>query len=192
MKAKALKKPAAPKPRNAEKTKAAILAAAQQAFAEIGYSQAGIRDIAAIADVSSTLLLRYYGTKAALFEAALIEAMPLTPLLTTTKREAIGQHLSHLFIDTRLAIKPPSIIALATGDAEAREIATRVMQARILTPLARWLGAPDAEARALQIVTLAMGFVLFTQQFPLMPERKGADRKMASWLAASIQAVVDR
>lgn len=181
-----------PKTRNAGRTKAAILAAAQQAFSELGYSQTGIRDIAAIADVSSTLLLRYYGTKAALFEAALIDAMPLAPLLSTTKRELMGQHLSHLFLDARLQIKPPSIVVLSAGDAEAREIATRVLQANIIAPLAKWLGPPDAEVRALQIVTLAMGFVLFTQQIPLMPARRGADRKMALWLAESVQAVVDR
>lgn len=187
-----MKAPRAPKPRNAERTKAAILAAAQQAFAELGYSQAGIRDIAAIADVSSTLLLRYYGTKAALFEAALIEAMPLAPLLATTKREAFGQHLSHLFVDAGLGIQPPAIVALSTGNAEARAITARVMQAHIIVPLARWLGAPDAQARALQIVTLAMGFVLCTQQIPLMPQSRGAERKMAQWLAEAVQAVVDR
>src|SRR3546814_8586971 len=45
-----------PKRRNAIQTKAKILAAAQQAFSETGYSQSGIRDIAATAYVSSTLL----------------------------------------------------------------------------------------------------------------------------------------
>src|SRR3546814_3398015 len=47
-----------PKRRNAIQTKAKILAAAQQAFSETGYSQSGIRDIAAIADVSSTQIGR--------------------------------------------------------------------------------------------------------------------------------------
>jgi len=61
--------PGKPKRRNAPKTKAKILAASQEAFAELGYSQAGIRDIAAIAGVSSTLLLRYFGSKPALFRS---------------------------------------------------------------------------------------------------------------------------
>ena len=39
---------------------------------------------------------------------------------------------------------------------------------------------------------LAMGFVLCTRQFPLMPARKGIDKKMARWLAQSIQAIVDQ
>src|SRR3546814_5922181 len=72
------------------------------AFSETGYSQSGIRDIAAIADVSSTLLLRYYGSKTALLEAALIEAMPIGDLLATTERSQFGEVLARAFLDTRL------------------------------------------------------------------------------------------
>src|SRR3546814_6159906 len=165
-----------PKRRNAIQTKAKILAAAQQTFSETGYSQSGIRDSAAIADVSSTLLLRYYGSKTALFEAALFEAMPIGDLHATTVRSQFGEGLARAILDTRLDIKPPSIIALATGDADARDVATRVIDARILAPMAKWRGPPDASARALEILILAMGFVLFTRQFPLLPARRGADQ----------------
>lgn len=181
-----------PKRRNAEKSKAKILDAARQAFAERGYAQTGIRDIAALADVSSTLLLRYYGTKTALFEAALVAAMPLAELLAGIERARFGETLAGLFLDAKLEIQPPSIIALSTGDADARAIATQVMDERIIAPLAKWLGPPDAQARALQILILAMGFVLFTRQFPLVPARKGADKKLARWFAGCVQAVVDQ
>ncbi|NGY03965.1 TetR/AcrR family transcriptional regulator [Solimonas terrae] len=180
-----------PKRRNAPQTKAKILAAAQQAFAEHGYSQSGIRDIAAIADVSSTMLLRYYGSKAALFEAALIAAMPLDALLVDTPRAQFGASLARLFLNTALDIRPPSIIALALGDPEARAIATRVTESHIIAPLARWLGPPDAEVRALEIVMLSMSFVQFSRQLPLVPKRRGADRKLADWFADSVQAIVE-
>lgn len=184
--------PTPPKRRDAPKTKARILEAATQAFAEHGYSQTGIRDIAAIAGVSSTLLLRYYGSKAALFEAALIAAMRLDQLPLTQNREGFGEHLAQQFLDTGLDIKPPSMIALSTGDPEARSIATRVMEERIIEPMAKWLGPPDARARALEMLMLSMSFVLFTRQFPLMPATKGAERKLARWLAANVQAIVDQ
>jgi AcrR family transcriptional regulator len=180
-----------PKRRNAPQTKAKILAAAQRAFAEHGYSQSGIRDIAAIADVSSTLLLRYYGSKAALFEAALIAAMPLAELLADTPRERFGETLAALFMNAGIDIQPPSIIALAIGDAEARAIATRVIDERIIAPLAKWLGPPDGQVRALQIVMLAMSFVQFSRQLPLIPQRRGAGRKLAQWFAASVQGIVE-
>jgi AcrR family transcriptional regulator len=179
------------KSRNAPKTKAQILAAAQEAFAERGYGQAGIRDIAARAGITSPMLLRYFGSKAGLFEAALIETVRVGGLFEGD-RARFGEHLTSLFLDTKLDIKAPSIIALSTGHADARGIATRVTDEQVVEPLAKWLGPPDARVRALEIIMLAMGFVLCTRQFPLLPARKGIDRKMARWLAQSVQAIVDQ
>jgi AcrR family transcriptional regulator len=180
-----------PRRRNAPQTKADILAAAQQAFAEQGYAQAGMRDIAALAGVSAPLLLRYYGSKAALFEAALIEAMRLDNVLEAG-RERFGERLAALFLDRRIDIRPPSIIALAAGHDEARQIAARVTDEHVVGPLARWLGPPDGRARALEIVMLAMGFVLFTRQLPLISAHKGQERKVAEWLGRAMQEIVDR
>jgi AcrR family transcriptional regulator len=180
-----------PKARNAPRTKAQILAAAQEAFAEHGYGQAGIRDIAARAGITSPMLLRYFGSKAGLFEAALVETMRVEQLFEG-ERAKFGERLTALFLDPKRDFKAPSIVALATGHADARDIATRVTDEHVVQPLANWLGPPDARARALQIMMLGMGFVLFTRQFPLMPARKGIDRKMARWLAQTLQAIVDQ
>jgi len=180
-----------PKRRNAEKSRARILAAAQRAFSELGYAHAGIRDIAAIADVSSTLLLRYFGSKAALFEAALIDAMRMNELLQNN-RAGFGEHLATLFLNTELEITPPSMIALATHDPEAREITTRVIAEHVLPPITKWLGAPDARARALQIMLLSTGFVQYTRQLPKLFAARGADKKLAKWFAQSVQAIVDQ
>jgi AcrR family transcriptional regulator len=183
--------PRGPKRRNAPKTKARILAAAQQAFSELGYSQAGIRDIAALAGISSPLLLRYFGSKAGLFEAALIDAMPLDRIFERG-RDGFGEHLASLLLDVALDLKPPAMVALSTGDAGAREIATRVTEKYAVAPLAEWLGPPDARARAVQISMLCTGFVMYTRQLPVMPAAKGVDKKLAKWLARSLQAIVDQ
>lgn len=180
-----------PKRRNAPATKAKILAAAQKAFSEIGYSQAGIRAIAEIADVSSPMLLRYYGSKAALYEAALIDAMPVSALFSAGK-EGFGERMAAAFMNPALNILPPSIVSLSTGNADARDITTRVMNEYVVTPLAKWLGAPDAKERAAQITMLAMGFVLYTRQIPLLGNNRNSNRKMAKWLAQSIQSIVDQ
>ncbi len=172
--------------RDAPRTKAKILAAAQQAFAELGYARAGIREIAAIADVSSTLLLRYYGSKAGLFEAALIEAMPLDGLFAAP-RANFGAHVAAMLSREELDIKPPPIIAMAVGDEEAREIAARVTLEYSIEPLAKWLGGRDAKARAVRISMLAISFVMFTRQIPL----SAIDRKQTKWLADSLQAIVN-
>jgi len=183
--------PQAPKRRNAPRTKALILTAAQQAFSELGYSQAGIRDIAAIAGISSPLLLRYFGSKAGLFEAALTEATRLDRIFEQG-RAGFGEHLTRLLLDVDLDIKAPAMVALSTGDPDAREIATRVTEKHVVAPLAQWLGPPEARARAVQITMICMGFVTYTRQLPLTPAVKGPDKKLAKWLARTLQSIVDQ
>src|SRR5262245_44861791 len=109
------------KQRDAPRTKAKILEAAKQAFSEQSYTQTGIRDIAAMAGVSSTLLLRYFGSKAGLFEAALIAAMESSDLFETEK-EVFGAFLAAALSNPEADILSPSMIAFASGDPEAREI----------------------------------------------------------------------
>lgn len=179
-----------PKRRNASKTKARILAAAQKSFSEVGYSHAGIRDIGASADVSSTMLLRYFGSKAGLFEAALIDAMRMEELLKN-ERAGFGTRLAKLFLNTELEITPPSMIALSTNDPEACAITTRVTEKHAVIPLAQWLGPPDGRTRALQIMLLSTGLVLYTRQLPQLFAARGADKKLAKWFAQSVQDIVD-
>ena len=180
-----------PKRRNAPFTKARILAAAQEAFSRSGYSQTGIRDIADMVGVSSTILLRYFGTKAGLFEAALLDLMHIDPMIPPD-RSQFGRRVADLLVHPKLNISPHAMISLSTGDPDAREIAIRVLQERALAPLAAWLGPPDAEPRALQVMALCTSFVLYTYQLTVMTDRPGPDPKMVEWLARSLQAVADQ
>jgi AcrR family transcriptional regulator len=177
--------------RDAHASRARILEAAQRAFAETGYSDTGIRDIAKLADTSSTLLLRYFGSKAGLFEAALTAAVPVETVLAHP-RERFGEGLAASLLDPGNAIRPPLMIALASGDAEAASIAARVMEERSIAPLAQWLGGADGRARALEIAMLATGLVTYLRQLPLRPMSEDEYRHIAAWFAGAVQAIVDR
>ncbi|RDI48232.1 TetR/AcrR family transcriptional regulator [Nocardia mexicana] len=59
--------------RDAAATRNALLAAAQELFAERGYERATVRDIAARAGVNQALLFRYFGSKDELFRAAIAD-----------------------------------------------------------------------------------------------------------------------
>lgn len=181
---------AQPKRRDAPATRARILDAAQRAFAEIGYSQAGIREIAAMAGTSSTLLIRYFGSKAGLFEAALGEAMR-SDVIFSIERSRLGTHLAEMFTRPEVEIRPPAMIALAAGDPQAREITARVAEELAIRPLAEWLGGPDAHARAVQVFMLSTSFVLYTRQVPVMPVERGVDPAMIEWFARAVQEIVD-
>ncbi len=65
----------APRRRDAEATRAAILAAAKTHFAKSGYDGAFLRDIAAEAGADAALINRYFGGKDGLFAAALKDSI---------------------------------------------------------------------------------------------------------------------
>jgi AcrR family transcriptional regulator len=185
-----MENPAEAKKGDAALTRGRILAAAQQVFSKQGYSETGIREIANALGLSTTILFRYFGTKAGLFEAALRDFLDNEPIFPPRAR--FGQFIAKWLADPNLDMGPHAMIVLATGNEEAREIAARLLQELTLTPLARWLGPPDAEARARQIIALCSGFVMYTFQLTVSSGRKDLDRSMVGWLAHSVQAIVDQ
>ncbi len=68
------KRVAASRPRDAEKTAAAILRAARDEFCEQGFNGARVDSIAARAKANKRLLYHYYGNKEALYQAVLLDA----------------------------------------------------------------------------------------------------------------------
>jgi AcrR family transcriptional regulator len=181
---------ATPARRNAAATKARIFAAAQQAFSDVGYAQAGIRHIAAIAEVDAALIQRYFGSKAGLYEAALIEAVPQFSGLDLA-HHGFGSRLTDRFLEALLDMRAQSMIALSTSDPEAREISTRVMREHAVKPLAEWLGPPNAEARAIRMLMLTTSFMLYTRQIPLMTPQEAVRSATSAWLARALQEIID-
>lgn len=181
----------APRRRNAQASKTRILAAAQTVFCELGYSQTGIRDIAAVAGVSSTLLLRYYGSKAALFEAALIDLLTVSEEIFGMDRARAGERLGELLTQRAADFSLLDMIALSMGDADARTITARVIDTHAVAPLAQWIGAPDARARATQIIMVSTGFSTYARQLSLSPLASDEQARMATWLKQTLQAIID-
>ncbi|SEO40815.1 TetR/AcrR family transcriptional regulator [Trujillonella endophytica] len=181
---------APPRRRDARATRRRILEAAQHAFSETGYSHAGLRDIAARAGTSSTLVLRYFGSKVALFEAALTAAMPVQDTLRWS-RDEYPERLAEALLDTANPVRPPLMIALASGDPEAAAAAARVTEARIIGPVAAWLGGADARSRALGIAALATGFATFMRQLPLTPLPPAEQAHQTAWFIGAVRALVE-
>src|SRR3546814_16849285 len=73
--------------RDADRTRQAILDAAQQVFAEKGFAVAGVRDITARAGVNPSLVSRYFGGKLKLFEAALDVALDARRMTDLPRQE---------------------------------------------------------------------------------------------------------
>jgi AcrR family transcriptional regulator len=148
-------------------TREAILDAARRAFAEQGYQQATIRQVAELAGVDPALVHHYFGTKQGLFVAAV--RLPVNPVehLTVVLAEdpaLVGQRLVETFLAIwdHAADRSPllALVRSAVADEDAAAMLREFITEEVLGPVARRLGSPDAPLRATlvgsQLVGLAM------------------------------------
>lgn len=184
------------KKRDSCATRARILSAAQYAFARTGYSHTGIRDIAAGAGTSSTLVLRYFGSKAGLFEAALRAALPLEELTRLPASEISAKLLTMLREQDGTA-RAMMMIAMGSGEPEAAAIAARVFIERSLLPLAAAIDRPGSPqgsggmVRSLELSMLTIGYAFFMKHLQLevfCPEERDA---IDAWVDTNVRELVD-
>jgi AcrR family transcriptional regulator len=177
--------------RDPDRTRAAILAAAQQAFSTRAYAAVGIRDITAAAGASVALVNRYFGSKERLFAEA-IGALFDADMLMRAPRAGYGKALVASFVDAPVdRINPLRIMILAAADPEARATTERVLQDLIVAPLTKWFGGPDAEHRAARLLLLASGFFLYRLLYPLPAWTGSLDAGSRAWLEDAFQSVID-
>jgi len=178
------------RPRDAENTKAALLRAGQAVFSCTSYAAAGIREVAALAGTTSAMIPRYFGSKAGLFEAALSDAIPAA-LALEGPREGLGAFMAQALLDPANPVRPPMMMALASGDAEAAAIARRVMHEKGIVPLAQWLKGEDRVERAMAITMTASGFALYLRQLDWPEIGTVQKAQLADWFAREVQTLVD-
>jgi AcrR family transcriptional regulator len=171
--------------RNAAQTKDRILVAAQQAFSHAGYARAGLREIAAEAGVTSSLVVRYFASKSGLFEAALIWTIDRYSFFSWEK-DGFGEAMTRLLVE-KDSIDIAVMLVLGLADPEAQAVVNRVSRTHMLSPLVTWLGPPHAVERAESLFALLTGYVIRGRG---IGERE-ISPAAASWLAGILQAIVD-
>ena len=175
----------------AERTRNSILQAAQRMFSTRGYSESGVRDIAALAGVNSSLISRYFGSKAELFEAALEASMDVRQF-TDIPKARFGEAVAELFSHAEGADSYPiPMLVLAAADSQARDLALPVLAKSITRPLERWLGGETAAQKAVQLEIVVTGFFVYRFMLPQDAIRGSLDDTMRAWLARTFQDIVD-
>ena len=136
-------------------TRAAILAAARAAFADLGYDRATIRGIARAAAVDPALVLHYFGSKERLFEAAL--ELPVRPADVVARGAAagsdqLGATVVRAFLE---AWEPPdmrvrllAMLRSAMINETAMGMIRDLLVREVFGPITDTLGVPDAQLRA--------------------------------------------
>jgi len=174
----------------AERTRAAILAAAQQTFSVQGYAATGIRTITAAAGVNPALVSRYFGSKEGLFEAALEASLDIGRVIPNDRAQ-FGRRLVDSLLNADGQVAPLPMLVLATGDPVAREIADRVLRRRVIGPMTEWLGGSEAEVRAARLLLVSAGLFIYRSLYPLAPLEGTLHPAIRGWLEREFQSLVD-
>lgn len=159
-----------PPARRSDFTKAAILAAARERFAAQGY-QATVRGIAAVAGVDPALVIRYFGSKEALFATAAEFDLRL-PDVSGIPRADTGSALVAHFLDRWEGDETLMALLRAAVNHEAAALRMEQIFATQLAPMvARLRGGPRgvAAARAGLVASQMLGMALCRYVLKLPP-----------------------
>ena len=153
----------APRKRNAEATRAAILKAARAQFARTGYDLTSLRDIAGEAGVDMALIKRYFGGKEALFTEAL-RASFRPDFLQGADRRTFSHEIAALMAGPARADEERShtfeFLLRAAASPTTAPLLNVVVQERFLATIRNWLGGEKAPARARVLAAVYIGLLV--------------------------------
>jgi AcrR family transcriptional regulator len=146
-----------------QRTREAILKAAQILFAEQGYERATVRDIAARASIDPAMVIRYFGSKEGLFAQATAFDLELPDLATLPKHELGARLVAHFIEIWEGPRSNGSLISLlraaASSDDAANAIRT-IFGGQVVPMLARVVPPPELPMRAGLVATQIMGLAV--------------------------------
>ena len=183
----------APRKRDAEATRSAILEAAKTQFARTGYDHVALREIAAEAGCDVALIKRYFGGKEGLFTAALKASIHSDRLAAWDRadfaREAATLMAGDAHEDEIRTHAFQFLLRTATSPTTAPLLNVAVRE-RFLAPIREWLGGgADVDARARLLAAVYIGLLVerLIRDQPLA----GAEREaFIARTAAVLEAVV--
>lgn len=154
---------AAPRRRDAEATRLAILTAAQAQFARRGYDHVALRDIAGEAGADVALVKRYFGGKEALFTEAL-KASFHPDRLSAWDRATFARTMAIRMADNihhaDAGAHSFQFLLRAATSPNTAPLLNVAIQERFLQPICEWLGGKDAAPRARVLAGVFIGFLV--------------------------------
>ena len=152
-----------------DRTRAQILAAAQALFAEHGYQNTTIRDVAARASIDPAMVIRYFQNKDELFARAAAIDLSL-PALKASDAGTVGDTLIRHFLDVWEGSGKGMAIMLRS--ATSNEFAAEKMRevfAKQVGPVIASVGSKSSAARRAGLVSsqlLGLALCRYVLKFP--------------------------
>lgn len=123
------------KKERAQRSRAAILASAQEHFARSGFAGATVRAIAQDADIDPSMVIRYFGDKRGLFTAATtvdVEVPDLSVLPEEQRGRAVVEHFLRIWDDGASSDLLSVLLRSAMTDPVARDRVVEIVEAHML------------------------------------------------------------
>jgi AcrR family transcriptional regulator len=176
--------------RSSVETKAVILAAARERFAESGFERATIRAIAADANIDPSMVMRYFGNKDQLFAAAADFDLDF-PDLSGVEADQLGAALVAHFMN-RWERDDALIVLLrsSTTNAEAAQRMQQIFAAQLMPEIANVNAAEPARSAGL-IATQMLGLALCRYVLKLPPVVAMSRDEVVSWLGPTCQRYLE-
>lgn len=170
-------------------TEAAILAAARRHFSEAGFEGVGVRDIAATAGVNAALVVRYFGTKEALFERAVTGEADVAGLFGGP-REGLGELLVR-YIARKKDADPLLALLRSAGSEQGGALLHRSLEAQFTGPLTELMQGDDRALRAGLVAAQLLGVTLMREVVGSGPLTTADEARLVALYAPLVQRLLD-
>jgi AcrR family transcriptional regulator len=180
--------------RRSDRTRAAILTAARDRFASHGYERTTIRAVAGDAGIDPSMVMRYFGSKERLFDAALAIDLRLPDLAAVPRRDlapALVRHFLSLWEGAPADDVLLVLLRSAVTNERAAQRVREIFAAQVAPALAPVIGAEPAAARAALVTTQLLGLAL-TRYLLRLPAVTALDgEEITAVLAPALRAVLE-
>ena len=155
-----------------DRTRLAIETAARKLFARNGYERTTVREIARLAEIDASMVIRYFGSKDALFARVAMPDLRL-PDLAGVERSAIGETLVRHFLEEWEGEQGggglPILLRSAASNEEAAASLREIFAAQVLPAIAKAGPSSSAARRGGLVATQLLGLALTRYVLKLPP-----------------------
>ena len=172
-----------------------MLAAAREAFADRGYDGASIRGIAATAGVDPALVHHYFGTKDALFLAAVeapLDPDELLPAVLEAPPDERGAAVVRLVLRVWDGPAQPAVLALVRS-AVNHEWSAKLLREFVLAKIVRRVvgsfdhPAAERDARGALVASQVVGMVMTRYVLKLDPVASATPESLVAAIGPTLQ-----
>ncbi len=180
-----------------EDTRAQILVAAREEFADRGYNGATVRSIGSRAGVDAAMINHYFGGKAGLFQE--VVHIPFDPTaglpdVLAGPRAGLGRRLAHYVLGVweQPDFREPVLAVLrSTGDDPNGPLLREYALARVMPAIREVTRGPDPTRQVTLVMTHLLGIVLGRHALEMPPLAAASLDELADDVGPAVQRYLD-